>query len=174
MLVLYIILGIVGLILLLYLAGPSSYKAERSAVINRPSEEVFEYIRSLKKQDDWSPWGKRDPDMKKEFEGADGEVGAISRWEGNKEVGSGEQEITKIIPGQRVESELRFLKPWKSVSQAYIQVEPEGAEKASVTWGFEGKSGFPMRIMLLFMNMDKMIGKDFEEGLADLKQIMES
>ena len=174
MLALYIILGIVALVLLLFLAGPASYRAERSTEIKRSAEDIFQYVRSLKKQDDWSPWGKRDPDMKKEFEGTDGEVGAISRWEGNKEVGSGEQEITRIIPGQRIESELRFLKPWKSTSQVFIDVEPVGAEHSKVTWGFEGKSGFPMRIMLLFMNMDKMIGKDFEEGLADLKQILES
>ena len=170
----YITAGILLLLLILYLLAPSGYDVSRTIEIHKPSSEVFDYLKYLKNQDQWSPWGKRDPNMKKDFSGTDGTVGAISRWEGNKEVGSGEQEIKHIEEGRRIETELRFLKPWKSTSDAYMEVEPLGAGSSRVRWGFKGKNGFPMRFMMLFMNMDKMIGGDFEEGLATLKNQMEA
>ena len=169
----YILAGLLLLLIVLYLLAPSGYDVSRTVEIARPSTEVFDYLKYLKNQDEWSPWGKRDPNMKKEFSGTDGEVGAVSRWEGNKEVGTGEQEITKLEDGRRIETELRFLKPWKSTSDAYMEVEPAGDGRSKVRWGFSGKNGFPMRIMMLFMSMDKMIGKDFEEGLSSLKSLME-
>lgn len=174
MLFIYILAGLLLLIGLLYLLGPSGYAVSRSVEIERPAAEVFDYLRYLKHQDEWSPWGKRDPDMKKDFVGTDGQVGAISKWEGNKEVGTGEQEITCIEDGRRVETELRFIKPWKSTSDAFMEVEPIGTGRSKVRWGFTGSNGFPMRIMMLFTSMDKMIGKDFEEGLQSLKARMES
>ncbi|MAU27425.1 MAG: polyketide cyclase [Muricauda sp.] len=170
---LYILGGIVLLVILLALVAPKTYDVSRSIVINKPKSEVFEYLRFLKKQDEWSPWNKKDPDMQKEFRGTDGEVGAVSYWNGNKDVGEGEQEITKIVEGERVESELRFLKPWKSTSDAYMVTEDAGNGSTRVTWGFSGNNKFPMSIMMLFMSMDKMIGKDFEEGLANLKAKLE-
>jgi hypothetical protein len=111
--------------------------------------------------------------MEKKLTGTDGEVGAMSYWNGNKDVGEGEQEITKIVDGERVESELRFLKPWKSTSDAYLATEAVDANSTKVTWGFSGKNKFPFSIMMLFMNMDKAVGKDFEEGLDNLKSILE-
>ena len=111
--------------------------------------------------------------MEKKFTGVDGEVGAISYWNGNKDVGEGEQEITKIVEGKRVEGELRFMKPFKSTSDSYLDLVELGNGKTKVTWGFKGESKFPMTIMMLFMNMDKAVGKDFEEGLLNLKSILE-
>lgn len=172
MLILYILIGIVALVPILAMIAPKTYEVSRSIVITKPKKEVFKYLKSLKNQDEWSPWGKRDPNMEKSFTGTDGEVGAISHWKGNKEVGEGEQEIKKIVDGDRIESELRFLKPWKSTSDAFMMTEDsDGGTK--VTWGFKGYNKFPMSIMMLFMSMDKMIGKDFEEGLGDLKTILE-
>ncbi|WP_127020930.1 SRPBCC family protein [Flagellimonas beolgyonensis] len=173
MLVLYILLGIVLLIAILAALAPKTYNVSRSIEISRTKAEVFDYLKYLKKQDEWSPWAKRDPNMEQKFTGTDGEVGAISYWNGNKEVGEGEQELTKIVDGERIESELRFLKPWKSISDAYLVTESIDANTTKVTWGFTGHNKFPMSIMMLFMNMDKMIGKDFEEGLASLKEKME-
>jgi len=173
MLVLYILLGIVLLIVILATLAPKTYNVSRSIEISRSKAEVFDYLKYLKKQDEWSPWAKRDPNMEQKFTGTDGEVGAISYWNGNKEVGEGEQELTKIVDGERIESELRFLKPWKSISDAYLVTESIDANTTKVTWGFTGHNKFPMSIMMLFMNMDKMIGKDFEEGLASLKEKME-
>ena len=112
--------------------------------------------------------------MEKKFTGTDGEVGSVSYWNGNKEVGEGEQEITKIVPGERIESELRFLKPFKSTSDAYMTTEEEGPNATKVTWGFSGKNKFPTSIFMLFMNMDKAVGRDFEDGLGSLKGILEN
>lgn len=174
MVVLYIVLGIVVLFLVLAAIAPKNYNVSRSIEISKPKSVAFDYLKSLKKQDEWSPWGKRDPNMKKKFTGTDGEVGAISYWKGNKDVGEGEQEITKIVEGDSIESELRFLKPFKSTSDAYIITKEVEQDRTKVIWGFSGKNKFPMSIMMLFMSMDKAIGKDFEEGLASLKEILEN
>lgn len=171
--ILYILAGVVLLILILAIIAPKTYHVSRSIVIAKPKSEVFENLRFLKNQDQWSPWNQKDPDMEKKFTGTDGEVGAISYWNGNKDVGEGEQEITKIVEGERVESQLRFLKPWESTSDAYLATESVDANATKVTWGFSGKNKFPFSIMMLFMNMDKMVGKDFEEGLDNLKSNLE-
>jgi hypothetical protein len=169
----YIMGWILMLLILGYLLGPATYDVSRTIEINRTPEDVFEYLKYLKNQDEWSPWQRKDPNMKKDFRGTDGTVGAVSSWVGNKDVGSGEQEITRLVEGSRVESKLRFFKPWKSQSDAYMEVEPATDGGSNVRWGFSGKNGFPMRLMMLFMSMDKMVGKDFEEGLANLKSRME-
>lgn len=170
----YIIAAIVVLIILLAAIAPKKYDVNRSIVINRPVNEVFSYLKFVKNQDYWSPWKERDPGMKQTFTGQDGTIGFISAWESDhKQVGSGEQEIKNITENEKIETELRFLKPWKSVSQAYIKTEDQGNNSTKVVWGFHGVSKPPMNIMMLFMNMDKAVGKDFEEGLAKLKTILE-
>ena len=171
-LVLYVLLGFALLIILLGIIAPKDYEVNREIDINKSLSEVFSYLKLLKNQDNWSPWATKDPNMKKTFKGNDGEVGCISAWEGNKDVGSGEQEIKNIVNNEIIESELRFMKPFKSTSDAYIKVsDADGGTK--VIWGFTGKNKFPISIMMLFMNMDKTVGKDFEEGLAKLKTILE-
>ncbi|WP_224483260.1 SRPBCC family protein [Robertkochia aurantiaca] len=171
--ILYILVGIVGLILILAFLAPKSYHVNRRIRINRPSDTIFNYIKYLKNQDHWSPWGSKDPDMTKEFNGVDGTVGAVSSWKGNKEVGEGEQEITNIREGEMLETQLRFYKPFRSTSDAYIRVRPLDSSSSEVIWGFSGSNRFPMSIMMLFMNMDKAVGKDFESGLNRLKKILE-
>lgn len=170
---LYILGGIVLLILVLALIAPKNYNVSRSIEIAQPKAVVFDNLRYLKNHDEWSPWAKKDPDMEKTFTGTDGEVGAINHWKGNKDVGEGEQEIKKIVNGDRIESELRFFKPWKSTSDAYLVTEDAGNGGTKVTWGFSGKNKFPFSIMMLFMNMDKAVGGDFEEGLSSLKALLE-
>ncbi|WP_276389877.1 SRPBCC family protein [Eudoraea chungangensis] len=171
--ILYILAAVILLILVLGIIAPKTYHVNRLVEINKPTKEVFEYLKYLKNQDAWSPWMKKDPNMKKEFVGVDGTSGFLSKWEGNKEVGSGEQEITNIVDNEIIESQLRFFKPYKSESDAYLKVKELGSDSTEVSWGFSGKNKFPMSIMMLFMNMDKMVGKEFEEGLASLKAIME-
>ncbi len=170
---LYIVGGIVLLVIILSMIAPKTYDVSRSIIISKPKKEVFDYLRSLKKMDNWSPWAKKDPEMHKEFRGTDGEVGSVSYWNGNKEVGEGEQEITKIVEGERIEGELRFMKPFKSESDCYLLTTDAGNSETKVTWGFTGNNKFPMSIMMLFMSMDKMVGKDFEEGLSSLKSLLE-
>ncbi|MEK6155646.1 SRPBCC family protein [Flavobacteriaceae bacterium 3-367] len=173
MILLYIVAGIAVLVFILAMIAPKTYDVFRTIEIARPKAVVFEYLKYLKNQQQWSPWEKKDPNMEKKFTGTDGEVGAVSYWNGNKDVGEGEQEITKIVDGKRVEGELRFLKPWKSTSDCYMEVDEVSDGKTKVTWGFSGKNKFPVSIMMLFMNMDKAVGKDFEEGLQSLKILME-
>ncbi len=170
---LYIVLIIILIIIVLVNIAPKEYDVSRSIIIEQPLSEVFSYLKFIKNQDNWSPWAEKDPNMKKSFTGTDGEVGFISAWNGNKEVGEGEQELTGIIENKIVESQLRFLKPFKSISDAYIQVVEED-NGTKVIWGFTGKNKFPVSVMMLFMNMDKTVGKDFEYGLKKLKSILES
>ena len=171
---LYIVLGIIALIVILALVAPKTYHVSRSITVNNPIAEVFKKIKSIKNQNEWSPWKKKDPHMKQEFFGTDGEVGFISKWEGNKEVGTGEQEIVSITENQSINSQLRFFKPWKSQSDAYITTKEVDGNATEVVWGFSGVNKPPSNIFFLFFNMDKTVGKDFEEGLSDLKQILES
>ena len=172
--ILYILAALVLLIVLLALIAPKSYAVSRSITIDKPIADVYNYLKLMKNQDHWSPWQERDPDMKKTFTGTDGEVGFISAWESDhKQVGSGEQEIVGLKENEEITTHLRFLKPFKSESDAYLKVnEAEGGTK--VTWGFSGKNKFPMSIFMLFMNMDKAVGADFEQGLSKLKQQLES
>ncbi|MCH2195791.1 SRPBCC family protein [Kordia sp.] len=111
--------------------------------------------------------------MTQSYVGSDGEVGFVARLQGNKDVGEGEQEILKIIENEKVISKLRFFKPCKSEADAFLQTENLGDNETGVTWGFSGKNKVPFNIFMLFMNMDKAVGKNFEEGLADLKAHLE-
>lgn len=174
MIFLYILGAIVAIIVILALVAPKNYHVARSITINKPRHEVFSYLRSVKNQDNWSPWKAKDPDMKQEFIGEDGTVGFVSKWEGNKHVGTGEQEIKNIVEGEMLETQLRFFKPWKSQSDAYIKTADAADGGTEVTWGFSGVNKVPVNIMMMFFNMDKTVGKDFEEGLDKLKSIMES
>ena len=171
---LYIILAIIVVIVILGMVAPKHYEVNRSIIVNKPIAEVFSYLKYLKNQDHWSPWKNKDPNMKQTFEGTDGEVGFISKWEGVKSVGTGEQEIKRIVDNEIIETELRFIKPWKSQSDAYLRVVSLESKQTNVTWGFKGNNKFPVSIFMLFMNMDKAVGKDFEEGLTNLKQQLEN
>ena len=171
---LYVVGALFLLFVILALIAPKSYHVERSIMISKPLPQVFNYLRCIKNQNDWSPWKKKDPNMKQEFIGTDGEVGFISKWEGNKDVGTGEQEIVNIIDNQIVEAQLRFFKPWKSESDAFTKVSEESNGQTKVTWGFSGKNKVPINIFMMLYNVDKHVGKDFEEGLSELKTILEN
>ncbi len=173
MIVLYILGGLLALLIFLALIAPKNFALSRSIIVNKSLADTFEFVKFTKNQDLWSPWKKKDPNMVQSYEGTDGEVGFISRWQGNKDVGEGEQEILKIVENQKVISKLRFFKPWKSESDAYLGTEAVSDTETKVTWGFSGKNKIPFNIFMLFMNMDKTVGKDFEEGLADLKAYLE-
>lgn len=173
MIVLYIILGIIAALLVAGLFVPKGMKATREIVINKPNAEVFNYIKHLKNQDNYSKWGSMDPNMKKEYKGTDATVGFVSAWEGNKKVGQGEQEIKGIEEGRKLDTELRFIKPFKSIAQSSMTTEAINDSSTKVSWGFEGNMNYPMNVMKLFMNMEKAIGNDFSIGLANLKTVME-
>jgi hypothetical protein len=172
MIVLYILAGLVLLIVVLMLVAPKGAKLERSIVVSVSPEVAFNNLRSLKNFDVWAPWNDRDPNQERGYKGKDGEVGSIAWWKGNKEVGEGEQEIKKLEPYSYIETELRFLKPFKAVNKAYWRIAPEGTG-SKVTWGFDAKFQMPMNIMFLFMSMEGAIGKDYEKGLDRWKAYVE-
>lgn len=174
MILLYSLLGVLLLFILLSFFAPRDYEVHRSITINKPLEEVFQYLKLIKNQDHWSPWKLKDPNMKQTYKGTDGEVGFVARWEGNKQVGSGEQEITKIERNKRIETDLRFFKPWKSESHGFLAVEIETDNKTRVVWGFSGTNPMPYNVFMLFFNFEKAVGKDFEDGLLRLKELLEN
>jgi len=171
MMALYILAGIVTAIVILALVAPTDFRMEREILIDRPKAEVFAYLRSLKNQNNWSVWAMKDPAIRNEFRGTDETVGFVNAWEGNKDVGKGEQEIKKIVEGERVEFELRFEKPFKATNDAYISTEAVNANQTKVRWGFSGKSPRPMNIMTMLMK--GVLAKDFDTGLSNLKKILE-
>ena len=172
MLVLYVILGIIVTLLLIALVIPKELKASREVIINRPVSEVYDYIKYLKNQSNYSKWASMDPAMKNEYRGTDATPGFVHHWSGNKKVGEGEQEITALEEGKAIHSDLRFIRPFKSFAKVTMRTEAaEGGTR--VTWGFDSKMNYPMNIMKLFMNMDNAVGNDFAIGLNNLKKVLE-
>jgi len=151
-----------------------TYKVEREIVISRPTSDVFAYVKQLKNQETYSKWAMMDPAMTREYTGTDGAVGFVAAWASDKkEVGVGEQEIKAIVENERVDFELRFFKPFESTSPAYMTTTPVTHTETKVVWGFHGHMKYPMNLMLVFMDMDKMIGGDFQTGLENLKGVLE-
>lgn len=173
MIVLYIILGLIGLLLLAGLFISKDLQANKEIVINKPVDEVFGFIKYLKNQQLYSKWATLDADMKNEYNGIDGQPGFVNHWVGNKKVGEGEQEITAIEEGKAIYTDLRFIKPFKSFAKVIMTAEAIDASSTKVSWGFQSKMNYPLNIMKLFMNMNEMIGKDFSTGLANLKNLLE-
>ncbi len=168
------IAGFVALLLIVALFTKKEYGVVREVTINKPKSEVFEYVKLLKNQDNFSVWANKDPEMKKDFRGTDGTVGFTSAWDSkNPDVGKGEQEILKIVDGERIDYEIRFIEPFASTSLAYLTVEGISETQTRVKWGFTGKMKYPTNLFLLIMDMEGMIGNDFQEGLNKLKAVLE-
>lgn len=150
------------------------YAVEREIEINQPKTEVFNYVKFLKNQENYSKWATMDPEMKKTYTGEDGTVGFVSTWDSEvPEVGKGEQEIIAIDEGKRIDFELRFFEPFESTEPAYIITESVNDSVTNVKWGFSGHMNYPMNLLLLFMDFEKMIGDDLQQGLENLKGVME-
>ncbi|WP_194975331.1 SRPBCC family protein [Aquiflexum lacus] len=148
---------------------------EREITINKPHHEVYGYAKYLKNQDNFSKWSLTDPDMQKEYKGTDGEVGFVSFWKSeNPDVGSGEQEILAIQEGKRIDYALRFFEPFESNDKAFMEFESINENNTLVRWGYEGHMAYPMNALLWVMDMEKMVGDDFQTGLENLKRILET
>ena len=172
--ILIVIVFIIGVALIAALFVKKEYAVEREIVINKPNAEVFAYVKMIKNQDYFSVWNMKDPDSKRVTTGTDGTVGYVYSWDSKMDdVGQGEQEIIKIAEGQRIDMELRFKRPFEATDYAYMTTEPTGDNQTKVKWGFNGSMNYPMNLMLVFMNMDEMLGKDLADGLSNLKGILE-
>ncbi|HYG20498.1 MAG TPA: SRPBCC family protein [Ohtaekwangia sp.] len=169
--ILAIIGALVALILIAALFVKKAYLVQRNIIVHKPASEVFNYVKFLKNQDHYSKWVMADPGMKKEFKGTDGTVGFVYGWNStDKGVGEGEQEIKGIRDGE-MDVEVRFVRPFENVGITKMIVEPVSDGKAQVTWGMKGSSKYPLNLMNPVM--DKILGKDLEISLNNLKTILE-
>jgi len=165
------IVGIIGLLLLVALFVNKQYTIEREISINKPKNEVFGYLKQLKNQGNYNKWVMSDPNMKKEYRGTDGTVGFVYAWNGNNQAGQGEQEIKQITEGERLDLEIRFIRPFAGVAKTPFTTEAVAENQTKVKWGMTGGNPYPFNIMHLFM--DNLLGKDLEVSLANLKGILE-
>jgi carbon monoxide dehydrogenase subunit G len=148
------------------------FRIARSATIEAPPEVVFEQINDFHKWRAWSPWEKKDPALRRTYEGPAEGAGAVYAWAGNKEVGEGRMTLVESRPDELLRIKLEFFKPFVATNYAEFALEPSG-EQTRVTWAMTGKNGFIAKAFCMFVDMDKMVGGDFEKGLAALKNVAE-
>jgi hypothetical protein len=166
------LLVVVGALAVVIATRPGEFKVQRTTSISAPAEVVFGYINDFHNWAKWSPWEKRDPNMKKTFEGPPSGAGSIYSWAGNDKVGEGRMTLTDSKPNERVLIKLEFIKPFAATNLTEVALSAAGGT-TNVTWTMSGTSNFVGKAFSLVMNMDKMVGGDFEQGLAQLKQLSE-
>jgi hypothetical protein len=152
---------------------PETFSVARSTVIDAPADHIFGLINDFHQWTSWSPFEKLDPAMTKTFSGPTSGAGASYAWTGNKKAGAGSMTISGATPSSQVNIAMAFLKPFKSESTVQFLIEPSGAAN-QVTWTMSGKNQLFSKVMSVFMSMDKLIGKDFAEGLTNLKRVAET
>ena len=167
-----IIIVLIGALLIYAATKPDVFRVQRSASINAPADELFPLINDFHNWAPWSPYEKKDPAMKKSHSGASNGVGAVYAWEGNKEVGRGNVAITESLPPFKVAMDLNMIEPFEAHNRVAFTLEPHG-NATTVTWAMHGPQPYVGKLMSIFMDCDKMIGRDFEAGLANLKTIAE-
>lgn len=171
---LVIVLGLAGIVALIMIAAmfiKRDYSIRREIIIKRPLRDVFDYVRFLRNQEKFSKWVMLDPGMKKDFRGQDGTVGFVYAWDGNQQAGQGEQEITGIKDGERIDIQIRFVRPFKSIARTPITTERVTKDQTRVTWGMEGTSKYPLN--LVNMVMAGVLAKDLQTSLETLKHNLE-
>jgi uncharacterized protein YndB with AHSA1/START domain len=151
---------------------PDTFRIERTVNIQAPPERIFPLINEFRHWGTWSPWEKMDPALKRTYSGPPGGPGAVYEWEGNRKVGKGRMEIIDAVLSSHIAIKLEFLKPFEAHNVAEFTFIPHG-DATTVTWAMRGSNIFVGKVMGLFFDMDKMIGKDFENGLANLKRFAE-
>ena len=166
-----VLLVAVAAVLVLAATKPDTFRVERATRIKAPPERIFALLNDFRNWTSWSPWEKMDPALKRSYSGAPSGKGAVYEWEGNKKVGKGRMEILDAAPS-RVAIKLDFLKPFEAHNNVAFTLEPQG-DATLVTWAMHGPLPYIGKVMHVFMNMDRMVGKDFETGLANLKAAAE-
>src|SRR5206468_3186084 len=150
-----------------------AFRIERGTTIKAPPEKIFALINDFHNWGSWSPWEKMDPTMKRTHSGPPSGLGAVYEWEGNKKVGKGRMEIVESSSPSKTVIKLDFFKPFEAHNTAEFTLEPQG-DSTNVTWAMHGRQPYMLKVMCLFMDMDKMVGKDFETGLANMKAAAEA
>jgi len=171
--ILIVIVALIVLILIIGLFTKRRYAVSREIVINKPVQEVFDYVRLQKNQEQFNKWVMTDPEKKVEIRGTDGTVGSIYAWNGNKQAGEGEVEIMQIRENQQIDTEVRFVRPFTSSANITLTTTPVSPDQTRINWGFTSAMKYPMNIMLVLMGMEKLLGRDMEKSLGNLKKILE-
>lgn len=174
------VLKVIGVLLLLIIAFvliagifvSKVYHLERDITINAPRDTVWNNVSSLRAMMKWSPWTDPDPNVQLTYEGEDGAIGSTFHWKGNKDVGSGNQTITSVDKPSSIKSHINFIEPFSGQADAYISLADVGGS-TKATWGLDIKYPYPMNVMQLFVNMDDMMGKQYNTGLSRLKKLSE-
>jgi len=152
---------------------PDDFRVTRSTLISAPPAAVFAQVNDFHQWENWSPWAKLDPNVRNTFTGPPAGPGAGFGWDGNSKVGAGRMTITESRPAEFIRIKLEFFKPFKATNTTEFTFKPEGA-LTNAGWSMFGKNNLPSKVMGLFMNFDRMIGGQFEQGLAKLKSIAET
>ncbi len=152
---------------------PEDFRITRSAAMSAPAAAAFAQVNDFHNWAAWSPWEKLDPDLKRTFEGAPAGTGAVYSWDGNKQVGAGRMTMLESRPGEVIRLKLEFFRPFAATNGTEFAFQPEG-NQTRVTWTMDGKNTFITKAFHLVMNMDKVVGGDFEKGLAQMKSIVEA
>ncbi|MCC6373157.1 MAG: SRPBCC family protein [Bacteroidia bacterium] len=172
MIILYILLALIAILLISAALMNKNMSIRKTISINKPAAEVYNYLKLTKNQDNFSVWNMADPNMKKDYMGTDGTVGFKYSWDStNKNVGAGEQEIKSLSENKSIDYEIRFTRPMKNVANGGFVLESKSPNETSVSWCFNGPMIFPMNLMKSMF--EKMLGKDLESGLNNLKGILE-
>lgn len=169
--ILLVVAGIIGLLLIIALLMKKEHYVKREIIINAPRQKVFDFLKLLRNQEKFNKWAKTDPDRKWEFKGTDGTVGFIISWSGNKKAGEGEKEITNIIEGKKIETEIRFVKPMRMSASVIMVTESLSDNQTKVNLINTGTINYPLNIMIPMA--EKNFPKDMDESLATLKNILE-
>lgn len=167
-------IAVVIVLLVIFIATrPSAFSVSRSATMSATPAAVFAQVNDFHKWDAWSPWAKMDPNAKSTFAGPPSGKGAKFEWDGNKNVGAGNMTIVETMPNSHIRIRLEFIRPFAGVNDTLFTFKPIG-DKTNVTWTMSGNNNFITKAIGLFMNCDKMVGPQFEQGLASMEQCAKS
>ena len=167
-----VVLALIAGVLIFAATKPDTFRIQRVASINAPPERIFALINNFHSWGAWSPWEKKDPAMRRTLGAAASGKGAVYAWEGNHGVGKGRMEITESSPPSKVAIQLDFIKPFEAHNTVQFTLEPKG-DVTNVTWAMQGSTPYFAKIIHVFIDMDRMVGRDFKAGLASLKAIAE-
>jgi uncharacterized protein YndB with AHSA1/START domain len=163
----------IAIVLILAAIKPDTFSVQRATTVRAPAEKIFALINDFHRWGTWSPYEARDPAMKRSYSGPANGVGAVYGWDGNNNVGAGRMEILETSPPAKIVIKLDFFKPFEGHNTAEFTILPQG-DATDVRWVMHGPAPFMSRLMQVFINIDRMIGKDFEIGLANLKRLTEN
>lgn len=168
-----ILLVLIAVVLIVASTKPAEFSIQRSQMMSAPPSAPFAQVNDFKNWSAWSPWEKLDPNMRHIFEGPPMGVGSSHSWSGNNKAGEGKATITDSRPHESIRMRLEFVRPFKATNEVVFLFQPTG-QQTNVTWLMNGKNNFMGKIVCVFMNMDKMVGTDFEKGLSAMKSIVET